>query len=83
MYYTYILKSASAGKLYIGHTEDIERRIFEHNSNQSKSARNKGPWELIFKKKFSGRSEAMIFENKLKKIKNPKYLLTHLNEISE
>jgi putative endonuclease len=81
MYYTYILKSEKTNKLYIGHTENLERRLFEHNSNQSKSTKNKGPWKLIFSKEFSTRSDAMKFELKLKSIKNKDYLLENINTL--
>jgi len=82
MYFTYILKSIKSGKLYIGHTNNIERRFQEHNSNQSKSTKNKGPWELIYTKECPSNSEAILFELKLKKIKNKNYLLNNLEEIT-
>ena len=78
MYHTYILKSEKSKRLYIGHSENIERRLLEHNTNQSKSTRNKGPWEIIFTKEFESRSEAVKFELKLKSIKNKNYLLNNL-----
>ncbi|MFA6609714.1 MAG: GIY-YIG nuclease family protein, partial [Candidatus Omnitrophota bacterium] len=31
-YHVYILKSQLDGKLYTGHTDNLERRLFEHNS---------------------------------------------------
>jgi putative endonuclease len=79
MYYTYILQSEKSDNLYIGHTENFERRLCEHNSNQAKSIKNKGPWNIIFKKEFQSRGEAMKFEIKLKSIKNKKYLLENIN----
>ena len=79
MYYTYILKSLTTNKLYIGHTGNIERRLFEHNSNQSNSTKGKGPWELIFSKEFKSKSEATKFEMKLKNFKNKNYILKNLS----
>lgn len=32
MYYAYVLKSQSTQKRYIGHTNDLERRLAEHNA---------------------------------------------------
>lgn len=81
MYYTYILKSERTDKFYIGHTENIDRRLHEHNSNQSKSTKNKGPWVLYFKKEFPSRNEAMKFETKLKNIKNKNYLINFLQNL--
>ncbi len=81
MYFTYILKSLKTEKLYIGHTDNLERRIHEHNSNQSKSTRFRGPWELIFSKEFPSRSEAIYLELKLKSFKNKDYILEFINKL--
>ncbi len=80
MYFTYILQSDKNEKLYICHTANLERRLAEHSSNQCKSTKNKGKWELIFKKEFVTRGEAMKFELKLKSFKNKDYLLKFIIE---
>jgi predicted GIY-YIG superfamily endonuclease len=38
-YYAYILRSQSSGQFYIGHTEDLRKRIVEHNNNRTRSTR--------------------------------------------
>ena len=73
-YYTYIIESHSNFRWYIGHSNDIERRLTEHNSGQSKSTRGKGPWKLIFLKSFDNNLEANRFELKLKKLRNKEYI---------
>jgi len=35
MFYVYILKSEKDGKLYIGYTNDLKRRLEEHNSGKN------------------------------------------------
>jgi putative endonuclease len=80
MYYTYILKSSATGKIYIGQTNNLEDRIKRHNSNQNKYTKNKGPWKLIFSKKFETRSEAIHLEIKLKSYKNTEFLLNKIKE---
>ncbi|HEY5123013.1 MAG TPA: GIY-YIG nuclease family protein [Ignavibacteria bacterium] len=79
MYFTYILKSLSTGKLYIGQTNNLEDRVKRHNSNQNKFTKNKGPWDLVFFREFSTRSESVKFETKLKALKNTNYILENLN----
>jgi putative endonuclease len=74
-YITYIIQSESTNKLYIGQTNNLHDRIFRHNSNQSLSTKNKGPWKLIFSKKFNFRSEAVLLERKLKAFKNTSRVL--------
>jgi len=76
MYSTYILISESTGKLYIGQTNNLNARISRHNSNRNFTTKNKGPWRLLFSKEFNTRSEAMLYEKKLKSIKNKEYLMS-------
>jgi len=68
---TYILKSETTGRYYCGSTNDIERRLKEHNdpefSGTLTTKRFKGPWKLVWKKEHSSRSEAMILERRIKK----------------
>lgn len=83
MCYTYILISLTTEKLYIGHTENLERRLEEHNSDKKLTyTSKKGPWKMIFKKEFTSRSEAVNFENYLKKLKNRKYVLDNYCDIN-
>ena len=72
-YFTYIIVSKKNKRWYYGHSNDLERRIIEHNSGQNKSTKNKGPWELIFKKAFNRKLEANKFELELKGFKNKEY----------
>jgi len=81
MYYTYILQSESSGKIYTGQTNNLTDRINRHNANQNKYTKNKGPWKLSFVKEFNTRSEAVIFENKLKSIKNKDYLIRFIKNL--
>ncbi|HNW99604.1 MAG TPA: GIY-YIG nuclease family protein, partial [Bacteroidales bacterium] len=66
-FFVYVLKSVSSGKHYTGQTNDIHRRIYEHNAEiLGKFTKNKGPWILIFSKEFDSRAEAMQYEKYLK-----------------
>jgi putative endonuclease len=58
-FYVYVLKSASTGRSYIGHSKDLNNRVTEHNSGKSKATRGKGPWRLVYQEEFQTRSEAM------------------------
>ncbi|NTW31447.1 MAG: GIY-YIG nuclease family protein [Bacteroidetes bacterium] len=67
IYYVYVLKSLSFIKHYTGQTEDLERRLREHNEGSlGVYTKNKGPWELIYFEKFDTRTEAMKREKYLK-----------------
>ena len=55
-FHTYILRSESTGQFYIGHTENLTKRIFEHNNNRTTSIKNRGPWKLFYSEVFDTRS---------------------------
>jgi len=78
MYHTYVLESITSGKLYIGQTNNLTDRIERHNTNQNKFTKNKGPWKLLYSTEFNTRSEAVIYENKLKSFKSRDYLIRYL-----
>ena len=58
MYYVYILKSLRNGKLYKGLTNDLKRRLGEHNAGHSEFTSNNGPWKLIYYECFSNKEDA-------------------------
>ena len=47
MYYVYILKSLNTGEFYKRLTADIEKRLKQHFSGQSKSTKYRLPLELV------------------------------------
>jgi predicted GIY-YIG superfamily endonuclease len=46
MWYVYILKSATDKNLYVGSTNNISRRLSEHNSGKVDSTKNRAPFSL-------------------------------------
>jgi len=81
MFYTYVLKGKKNGKLYTGHTENLERRILEHNTKKDKTKFScvNGPWELMFFEIFNTRALAMEREKFLKTGKGREYIKKKLN----
>ncbi|MAG59842.1 endonuclease [Candidatus Woesebacteria bacterium] len=68
-YFIYILRTSS-NTLYIGQTNNLEKRIEEHKSKSSKSAkyiRYFSSFELVYSEKYPTRTEAMRREIQLKK----------------
>lgn len=61
------IKSVSSGSYYIGYTSDLEKRIKSHNSNRTKSIKNKGPLILVYSEEYETREEAYKRERQLKK----------------
>jgi len=73
-FFTYILRSTSSGRFYIGHTENVTTRLAEHNANRVTSTRNRGPWELLHTEEFPTRTEAMLRERELKRMKSHRWI---------
>jgi len=67
MYYVYILKSSSVDSFYIGYTNDLRRRLYEHNVGLSKSTRGKSPWVLIYYEAYRDKEDAIVRERRLKR----------------
>ncbi len=68
-FFVYILRTSS-NTLYIGQTNNLEKRIKEHKNKSSKSAkyiRYFPSFELVYHEKHSTRSEAIRREIQLKK----------------
>jgi putative endonuclease len=66
-FFVYILFSDSTSKFYTGSTQNLENRIVEHNQGETKSIKHGLPWEVVWSKQVSSRSEAMALESKIKK----------------
>ena len=69
MFFVYVLQSQKDHKYYIGHTNNLVRRIQDHNRGKSKSVKTRGPFQLILKESFPARADAMRREKQIKKYK--------------
>jgi len=67
MFYIYILKSLKDGGIYIGRTNDIGRRLSEHNAGHTQSLKNRRPLILLEKIECKNESDAIKLELEYKK----------------
>ena len=65
-YFVYVLRN-NDGRLYIGFTTDLERRVRQHQEGKSGWTRGRGPWELVYHEKLDNRAEAVKRERNLKR----------------
>ncbi|OGK19080.1 hypothetical protein A3G67_01320 [Candidatus Roizmanbacteria bacterium RIFCSPLOWO2_12_FULL_40_12] len=72
MYYVYIIQSYKNNHYYTGHTKNLKQRVIEHNSNNTKSLRNKGPFHLIYVEKADSLIKAIKREKQIKSYKGGK-----------
>jgi putative endonuclease len=66
MYKVYLLKSKKDFKYYVGQTDNIERRLEEHNSGKNKSTKNRRPFFLVGCEEYETQNEARYREYQLK-----------------
>lgn len=69
-YYLYILASRINGTLYIGVTNNLIRRVWEHKHNLMKGFTEKyGVHELVYYEQYQDINEAILKEKQMKKWK--------------
>ncbi len=68
MFYVYLIKSISSRKIYVGYTNDLRRRLKEHNEMKGGkyTTKNKGPFELIYYEAYKSEKDAKRREGALK-----------------
>jgi len=67
-YYVYILASKRNGTLYIGFTNNLARRVFEHRNDMIEGfTKNYGVHRLVYYEVFGEASAAITREKRLKK----------------
>ncbi len=66
-YYVYIVR-CKGGTLYTGYTNNIKRRLKEHNNGQSKYCRGRRPVKLQYFEIYRTQKSAMRRELEIKKL---------------
>ncbi len=78
MYFVYVLRNHH-GRLYVGYTTDLERRVQQHQLGEGGWTRVYGPWELVHYESFDDRAAAMHRERSLKSGQGRAWLREQLN----
>jgi len=66
MYYVYAIQSLKDNRIYVGLSNDYNRRIREHNSGYVKPTKPYRPWTLIYSEECGERKNARLREKYLK-----------------
>jgi putative endonuclease len=64
--FVYILLSNKDYRSYVGSTDDLEKRLIEHNQGKCKSTKYRRPLKLIYQEEFNSLAEARLREKFLK-----------------
>jgi putative endonuclease len=74
MWFLYILYSSKRDKFYIGSTNDLQRRLNEHNNSHTPSTRGGEPWNLVYHEEFENKPDARKRERAIKAKKSRTYI---------
>ena len=74
MFTVYILYSSKVDRYYVGHTNNIERRITEHNRKKGKYTDRGIPWEIVYTEQYTTKQEAEKREKEIKAEKSRVYI---------
>ena len=76
-----MLRSKKDQKLYIGWTDNLERRLSQHNNGKVSATKNRVPFELVYFEACSKKKLAIKREKQLKTGFGRAYLKRRLSEI--
>jgi putative endonuclease len=79
MYTLYILYSISLDRYYVGYTNDLERRLHEHNRIKGKYTDTGIPWKIVYTETFESKKTAMSREAYIKSRKSKSYIIELIN----
>jgi len=79
MFTVYVLKSLKNGRYYTGSTNDLEKRLNEHNSRKSTYTKLTAPFMLVYMENYASRSDAVKREMFLKTGKGREWLKPRLS----
>ncbi|HZK06920.1 MAG TPA: GIY-YIG nuclease family protein [Bacteroidales bacterium] len=75
----YILQSEKNGRFYVGSSDNLNRRILEHNSGQTKSTKTGKPWKILFSFDFDDSIAGLKAERRVKALKSRKIIEKIIN----
>jgi putative endonuclease len=74
MYFVYVLRSLKDGRFYTGYTEDIQKRLEEHNRGKIQSTKSRRPFEMVYFEASRNQKDALRREKYLKTSYGKRYL---------
>ena len=82
MNYVYVVYNKMHDKIYVGQTNNVDRRLIEHNSQRlnkkQHTSKFSGQWMLIYEEEFDNRSLAIAREKELKSHQGREFLKQYI-----
>ncbi|HOX30023.1 MAG TPA: GIY-YIG nuclease family protein [Candidatus Paceibacterota bacterium] len=80
MFYNYVLQSLKNDNLYIGYTNDLQKRLKEHNNGFNPSTKPYRPWQIIYYEACITETDAIKREQYLKTPQGKRLLKLRLKD---
>ena len=74
MYYVYAIKSTARNYIYVGLTDNLKRRVTQHQRGYEKTTKPYRPFTLLYHEVFETRAEARHREKYLKSAAGKRFL---------
>lgn len=79
-FYVYFLQSIKNGRFYVGFTNNLRKRIEEHNCGAVRSTKPYLPWKLIYYEACLNEQDARRRENYFKTVQGQRLLKRRIKE---
>jgi len=79
-HYVYVIQSAKDKNFYVGYTNNIKKRIEEHNSGHVKSTKSRVPFKLIYWEGCMSQKDALKREKYLKTAWGKRYIKNRIGD---
>ncbi len=78
MFYTYVIQSKKTERWYTGFTNDLRKRLSQHNNGEVLTTKGKGAFALIYYEACLNKDDAVARERYLKSGMGKRYLRNRL-----
>jgi len=79
MFFVYILQSTVARKFYTGYTDNLERRLSDHNNGRGIYSSRYIPWKIVYQEVFNEKESAISREKYLKSAAGRRWLKKNIS----
>ena len=79
-FYAYVLRSLRDGQLYTGYSDNLKRRLAEHQAGRVNATQNRLPVELVYYEACRTQTDATRREKYLKTAWGKRYLKSRLRD---
>jgi len=80
MFYIYLIESLKSGKIYIGTTDSLRRKLKEHNQGLNFSTKRDKPWKYVYIEGSTEKTDAKRREKYLKSTQGRRMLRKRLKD---